>query len=53
MQWTFAEDSVALTRFSFKKADVDKAVVAAVNAFKRGSPWRSMDASARGKLINK
>jgi len=35
------------------KADVDKAVIAAKNAFKRGSPWRSMDASARGKLIYK
>ncbi|XP_067011008.2 aldehyde dehydrogenase 1A1 [Anabrus simplex] len=35
------------------KADVDRAVVAARAAFRRGSPWRSMDASARGKLIAK
>ena len=36
-----------------KKADVDKAVKAAREAFKLGSPWRRMDASERGKLINK
>lgn len=35
------------------KADVDKAVAAAKNAFKRGSPWRRMDASKRGKLLYK
>ncbi|XP_076686817.1 aldehyde dehydrogenase 1A1 [Andrena cerasifolii] len=35
------------------KADVDKAVAAAKEAFKRGSTWRNMDASARGKLLNK
>ena len=35
------------------KADVDAAVLAARAAFKTGSPWRSMDASARGKLIQK
>ncbi|XP_074030054.1 aldehyde dehydrogenase 1A1 [Leptinotarsa decemlineata] len=35
------------------KADVDKAVAAAKAAFLRGSEWRSMDASQRGKLINK
>ena len=35
------------------KADVDKAVAAAKEAFKRGSTWRKMDASARGKLLNK
>jgi acyl-CoA reductase-like NAD-dependent aldehyde dehydrogenase len=35
------------------KADVDKAVAAARAAFKLGSPWRTMDASARGKLIYK
>lgn len=35
------------------KADVDKAVKAARNAFKLGSPWRTMDASERGALINK
>ncbi|KAK3096188.1 hypothetical protein FSP39_024183 [Pinctada imbricata] len=35
------------------KADVDKAVAAARAAVKRGSPWRRMDASKRGKLLNK
>ncbi|XP_043515585.1 retinal dehydrogenase 1 [Frieseomelitta varia] len=35
------------------KADVDKAVAAANQAFSRGSEWRNMDASARGKLMNK
>jgi len=35
------------------KADVDAAVVAAQAAFQPGAPWKSMDASARGKLIHK
>lgn len=35
------------------KADVDLAVKAAQAAFARGSTWRNMDASARGKLINR
>jgi len=35
------------------KADVDKAVKAARDAFKLGSKWRTMDASQRGKLMNK
>lgn len=35
------------------KIDVDLAVAAAKKAFERGSPWRDMDASARGRLINK
>ena len=35
------------------KADVDKAVAAAKEAFKLGSPWRTMDASERGRLLNK
>ncbi|CAG2119162.1 unnamed protein product, partial [Medioppia subpectinata] len=33
--------------------DIDKAVAAARNAFKRDSVWRKTDASKRGKLINK
>lgn len=33
--------------------DVDKAVKAAQDAFKLGSPWRRMDASDRGRLINR
>jgi len=35
------------------KADIDIAVSAAKRAFKLGSEWRTMDASKRGKLINK
>ncbi|XP_020825856.1 aldehyde dehydrogenase, mitochondrial [Phascolarctos cinereus] len=35
------------------KADVDKAVKAAREAFRHGSPWRKMDASERGKLLNR
>ncbi|XP_071455304.1 aldehyde dehydrogenase X, mitochondrial-like isoform X1 [Hetaerina americana] len=35
------------------KADIDLAVTAARNAFKLGSPWRTMDASARGAMILK
>jgi len=35
------------------KADVDKAVKAAREAFKLGSAWRTMDASARGNLLYK
>ena len=35
------------------KADVDKAVAAAREAFKLGSMWRTMDASQRGVLLNK
>ncbi|KAH9640803.1 hypothetical protein HF086_001964 [Spodoptera exigua] len=35
------------------KADVDIAVKAAKDAFKLGSPWRKMDASQRGYLLNK
>ncbi|GAB1605960.1 omega-crystallin [Argonauta hians] len=33
------------------KADIDKAVQACKLAFKRGSPWRRMDASRRGQLL--
>lgn len=35
------------------KADVDKAVKAATEAFRLGSPWRRMDAGERGYLMNK
>ncbi|KAK9299420.1 hypothetical protein QLX08_007580 [Tetragonisca angustula] len=34
-------------------ADIDTAVQAANKAFKFGSPWRTMDASQRGVLLNK
>ncbi|XP_015912157.1 aldehyde dehydrogenase, mitochondrial [Parasteatoda tepidariorum] len=33
--------------------DVDKAVKAAQHAFRFGSPWRKLDASERGRLLNK
>ncbi|XP_031733389.1 retinaldehyde dehydrogenase 3 [Anarrhichthys ocellatus] len=35
------------------KEDVDKAVEAAKAAEQRGSPWRRMDASSRGRLLHK
>lgn len=35
------------------KDDIDKAVAAAKEAFKRGSTYRNLDASARGYLLNK
>lgn len=35
------------------KSHVDKAIRAARMAFKMGSPWRRMDASERGNLLNK
>ncbi|KAG8233365.1 hypothetical protein J437_LFUL005827, partial [Ladona fulva] len=35
------------------KADIDLAVSAAKDAFKIGSKWRTMDASARGHLLLK
>ena len=35
------------------QADADIAVKAAKEAFKLGSPWRTMDASERGKLLNR
>lgn len=35
------------------QADVDLAVKAAAEAFKLGSPWRTTDASDRGKLLHR
>ncbi|XP_060739887.1 aldehyde dehydrogenase, mitochondrial-like isoform X2 [Tachysurus vachellii] len=35
------------------KADVDKAVKAAKDAFRLGSPWRRIDASQRGLLLHR
>lgn len=35
------------------RADVDRAVKAAREAFQLGSPWRRMDASERGRLLNR
>ena len=39
--------------FFLVKADIDVAVKAATEAFKCGSKWRTMDASERGRLMNK
>lgn len=36
-----------------EKADIDKAVMAAKQAFHFGSEWRRTDASARGRLLNR
>lgn len=48
-------DCSFLTHLSWTplQADVDKAVKAARAAFQLGSPWRRMDASHRGKLLNR
>jgi len=35
------------------KEDIDKAVQAAAKAFKLGSEWRNLDASARGRLLER
>ena len=35
------------------REDVDRAAAAAREAFKLGSPWRTMDASERGQLLHK
>lgn len=35
------------------KADVEAAVAAAAQAFKLGSPWRTTDATQRGRLLFK
>lgn len=39
--------------FFFHQSDVNKAVKAASDAFRLGSPWRRMDASHRGLLLNR
>jgi len=39
-------------KYTFQ-ADIDKAVSAARAAVKIGSEWRRMDASGRGRLLNK
>lgn len=44
---------LTLSFWAFLQADVDKAVNAAKAAFQLGSPWRRMDASHRGKLLNR
>lgn len=45
------EEAIAEVQESSKN-DVNKAVAAAKTAFKLGSPWRRMDASERGNLLN-
>ena len=42
-----------LILFILFQADVDIAVKAAKEAFILGSPWRTMDASERGNLLNR
>lgn len=51
----FHETSLTLLHLvpDYVKEDVDKAVQAAKAAKQRGSPWRSMDASGRGRLLYK
>ena len=39
--------------FFIEQADVELAVQAARSAFAFGSPWRTMDASTRGRLLSK
>uniref|UniRef100_A0A147BL70 Putative formyltetrahydrofolate dehydrogenase n=1 Tax=Ixodes ricinus TaxID=34613 RepID=A0A147BL70_IXORI len=46
------EEKIADVQEGFKE-DIDEAVKAARAAFKRGSPWRTMNASKRGQLLNK
>ncbi|XP_054934261.2 aldehyde dehydrogenase 1A1-like isoform X2 [Dermacentor andersoni] len=46
------EEKIAQVQEGLKE-DIDEAVKAARQAFKRGSKWRTMDASERGILINK
>ncbi|GJQ68946.1 Aldh [Trypoxylus dichotomus] len=48
-----ATDEVIANVQKGEKADIDAAVDAANNAFKFGSPWRTMDASERGRLLYK
>ena len=47
------DQSSSFCAFSRYKIIYVQAVVAARNAFKFGSEWRTMDASKRGKLLNK
>lgn len=42
-----------LISFFFWQEDIDKAVKFARQAFQLGSPWRQMDASGRGRLLDK
>ena len=48
-----ANESVIAEIAEGDKEDVNLAVAAAKDAFKRGSVWRSMDCSGRAQLINK
>ncbi|ESN93659.1 hypothetical protein HELRODRAFT_187499 [Helobdella robusta] len=48
-----ATESVICEVAEGDKADVDRAVKAARDAYKLGSPWRMMDASERGVLLNR
>lgn len=56
LAWHFQTVSLSWFFFFFffcMQADVEKAVKAAKDAFKFGSPWRRMDASHRGLLLSR
>lgn len=52
LAWKFQSVSLSCLFFCIQ-ADVEKAVKAAKDAFKLGSPWRRMDASDRGLLLSR
>ena len=49
----FIQQNRSLILVVLIQADIHKAVKAAREAFKLGSPWRRMDASKRGRLLYK
>ena len=51
--YSFVYVTIISSHFMLFQADVDVAVKAAKEAFKLGSPWRTMDASERGNLLNR
>lgn len=51
--WLLLSHPLSPSAWAPPQADVDKAVKAAKAAFQLGSPWRRMDASQRGKLLNR
>lgn len=51
--YVFARKPVIQLTLNTFQDDVNKAVAAAFEAFKYSSPWRGMDASERGVLINR
>lgn len=53
LDWQYLEVLVLRKPVCVLQEDVDKAVKAARAAFQLGSPWRRMDASERGRLLNR